>query len=87
MMERQMERPIPMPRSLVVNIGLKIWSSRNSRHPCPEAAIETQVLRARTRTVARASGELACAPDGANNQAKSLASSDNRAASFDRGAA
>jgi len=49
-------------------------------------AIKGQNLRARARTVAGASGRP-CAEDGANSQAKSLASSDSDEAAFGRGAA
>ena len=44
MIERQMESPIPIPRALVVNSGLKMRSMLDGAIPLPVSSIETRML-------------------------------------------
>jgi hypothetical protein len=41
MIDLQIDRPIPMPRALVVNIGLKMRLRLTTSIPLPVSAIET----------------------------------------------
>src|SRR6516162_1295392 len=44
MIDWQIERPIPIPRALVVNIGLKSWATSDDLMPVPVSSIDTYTV-------------------------------------------
>ena len=73
MIDWQIERPIPIPRALVVNIGLKSWATSDDLMPVPVSSIDTCTVLDRLSSVFMRSARVCDEPielDGIHDQVR-----------------